>query len=111
MIGNSNEHQFTSDSLSLLTSEHQLTNVDPDQTIKSFYLDHFRCFIDNEKNGEQSQTLPLMKQSMKFFDRKQTNSLSRLATRRSIIKDLNDVSDSKIHQSIDSLYSKDSLFE
>ena len=101
---------FSNDSLSLLSCE--TTRNDVEDTITSFYLrnSHFR------KENEKIRSLPSIKLHKKENEQHhQINTLPQLSTRRSIIKDLTSVStsfnDKKLHQSIDSLFSKDSLIE
>jgi hypothetical protein len=100
---------FSSDSLSLISS--QTTRNDVEDTISSFYLRNSHFLKENEK----IHSLPSIKLHQKPNQHQQINTLPQLSTRRSIIKDLTSVStsfnDKKIHQSIDSLFSKDSLCE
>jgi len=83
----------------------------PDEPISSFYLRHSYCLKENNK----THSFPSMKYHLNQCQNKQMNSLPQFSTRRSIIKDLTSVStsfnDKKLHQSIDSLFSKDSLLE
>ncbi|CAF1082708.1 unnamed protein product [Rotaria sordida] len=100
---------FSCDSLSLMSCE--ATRNDIEQTINSFYLRNSHCLKENEKIN----SLPSIKLCPIINEHRQINTLPQLSTRRSIIRDLTSVSnsfnDSKIHQSVDSLFSKDSLIE
>ena len=100
---------FSCDSLSLISAE--TTVNERDDTVSSFYLRHLQCFVEHERRNEKIRSLPSVKLRSTKTEDNPTNSLPTLATRRSIIRDLTCVSHSKIHQSIDSLFSKDSLIE
>jgi hypothetical protein len=100
---------FSCDSLSLISAE--TTINERDDTVSSFYLRHLQCFVEHERRNEKIRSLPSVKLRSTKTEDNPTNSLPTLATRRSIIRDLTCVSHSKIHQSIDSLFSKDSLIE
>jgi len=101
---------FSCDSLSLISCE--TTRKDIEDPISSFYLGNSYYLKEN----------PIIHSfpSIKFRptitnENKKINTLPQLSTRRSIIRDLTSVSNTlkekKIHQSIDSLFSKDSLIE
>ena len=101
---------FSCDSLSLLSL--QTTQNDNEDPISSFYLRNCHCIKENEK----MHSLPSIKLRPSINQEKQVSTLpAQLSTRRSIIRDLTSVSNSftekKTHQSIDSLFSKDSLIE
>ncbi|CAF2997297.1 unnamed protein product [Rotaria socialis] len=100
---------FSCDSLSLMSGE--TTRNDIEDTISSFYLKNSNYLKENKKMS----SLPSIKLCPIINENRQINTLPQLSTRRSIIRDLTSVSnsfnDKKIHQSIDSLFSKDSLIE
>jgi hypothetical protein len=100
---------FSCDSLSLISIE--TTRNENSDTITSFYLRNSHCLKENSK----IHSLPSIKLHSIKYENKQMNTLPQFSTRRSIIKDLTSVSssfnDKKIHQSIDSLFSKDSLVQ
>jgi hypothetical protein len=101
---------FSCDSLSLISLG--TTQNDNDDPISSFYLRNCQCIKETEK----LHSLPSIKLRPIVQQEKQMNTLpAQLSTRRSIIRDLTSVSnsftDKKTHQSIDSLFSKDSLVE
>jgi hypothetical protein len=99
------QNGFSCDSLSLISIE--TTRNENSDTITSFYLRNSHC--------SKIHSLPSIKLHSIKYENKQINTLPQLSTRRSIIKDLTSVStsfnDKKVHQSIDSLFSKDSLVE
>ncbi|CAF1165798.1 unnamed protein product [Adineta steineri] len=105
---------FSCDSLSLISIES--TQYDnSSRKISSFYLrNNSNCLKENSR----IHSLPSIKLNPIVLNQdKQINTLPlQLSTRRSIIKDLTSVANSyndqiKIHQSVDSLFSKDSLIE
>ncbi|CAF2100658.1 unnamed protein product [Rotaria magnacalcarata] len=100
---------FSCDSLLLMSGE--TTRNDIEDTISSFYLKNSNYLKENRKIS----SLPSIKLCPLINENRQINTLPQLATRRSIVRDLTSVSnsfnDKKIHQSIDSLFSKDSLIE
>ncbi|CAF3024435.1 unnamed protein product [Rotaria sp. Silwood2] len=108
-IETNRKSRFSSDSLSLMSFE--TTKNDVEQTINSFYLKNCYYFKENDKIN----SLPSIKLCPIICENRQINTLPQLSTRRSIIRDLTSVSnsfnDNKIHQSVDSLFSKDSLIE
>ncbi len=103
------QNGFSCDSLSLISIE--TTRNENSDTITSFYLRNSHCLKENSK----IHSLPSIKLHSIKYENKQMNTLPQFSTRRSIIKDLTSVStsfnDKKVHQSIDSLFSKDSLVE
>lgn len=101
---------FSCDSLSLISCE--TTRKDIEDEISSFYLQNY----SNLKQNPIINSLPSIKlRPILVNENKQINTLPHLSTHRSIIKDINYLSNSfkqnRIHQSIDSLFSKDSLVE
>jgi hypothetical protein len=101
------------DYLSLVPSNPMTSNENPTSAQQSFYLHDLQCFAKHETRMLPMHSLPSISILPKTHENKQTDSLSKLATRRSIIRDLTSVStsDGKVHHSIDSLFSKDSLLE
>ncbi|CAF1529822.1 unnamed protein product, partial [Rotaria sp. Silwood1] len=108
-IETNRKSRFSCDSLSLMSCE--TTKNDIEQTISSFYLRNSYFLNENDKIN----SLPSIKLCPIINENRQINTLPQLSTRRSIIRDLTSVSnsfnDNKIHQSVDSLFSKDSLIE
>lgn len=101
--------RFSCDSLSLMSCE--TTRKDIEDTISSFYLKK----SNYTKKNDKISSLPSLKLYPKTNENRHVNTLPQISTRRSIVKDLTSVSNSfnekKLHQSIDSLFSKDSLIE
>ncbi len=94
---------FSCDSLSLISIEK--TQKDIENQLNSFYLKNL-----NYLKKESIPSLPLVKLRSLI-----TNDNTKSIPNRSIIKDLNSLSNSfkekNLHQSIDSLFSKDSLVQ
>jgi len=95
---------FSCDSLSLIS--YKTIRKDIEEPINSFYLG--KSFYLKEK--EIINSLPTIK-----LRSNQINTLPQLSKRRSIIRDLtilsNSLKQNKMNQSVDSIFSKDSLIE
>lgn len=93
--------------MSCETTKHENLNK-----IDSFYL---KSSLKRKDNSTKINSLPSIKLNQMINENRKLNTLPQLSTKRSIIRDLTSASNSfnekKLHQSIDSLFSKDSLIE